>query len=359
MAFAEPTSSADTLTEFVEQTRAELERAQRELKEIRLFVDQSRGEVDKLVQRHATIAGHLRQIQANIESVPRPDIKAAYEAAADAQQRLLTMRGQLEKMQSEQATLERLSEHLKRTLALVENVPGGSSGAAMAGDGRDAAQPPIVRIINAQEAERRRLSRAMHDGPAQSLTNFILQAEIVQRLFDSDPQRCRAELASLKAAASATFAKVRDFIAELRPMMLDDLGLMPTVRRYVASFNDRSGISTQVQITGQERRFEPYREVMAFRAMQELLSNAREHSQATQIRVALDADESRVRLVVEDNGKGFEPGQVLGPGSKTVGLSSLRERIELLGGQMAIESSPGQGAQVTLEIPAGSVSVFT
>ncbi|MBI3363067.1 MAG: sensor histidine kinase [Chloroflexi bacterium] len=354
MAPAGPAASAQM--EFLEETRAELDRAQRELKEISLLVDQSRGEVEKLAQRNATIANSLRLIQTHFDTIPRSDIKAAYEAAADAQQRLFTMRGQLEKLQGEQVNLERLTDHLKRTLAVLEGSAG--SGAGIGGDGRDS-QPPIVRIINAQEAERQRLSKAMHDGPAQSLTNFILQAEIVQRLYDSDPERCRTELGNLKSAASATFGKVRDFISDLRPMMLDDLGLVPTVRRYADSFGHKSGIPTQITITGEERRLESYREVVAFRSLQELLTNAREYSQATQIRVLLDVDEARVRLVVEDNGRGFDVAQALGPGHKTVGLPTLKERVELIGGQVQIESSPAQGTRVALEIPAGQVPALT
>lgn len=348
--------AANIQLEFIEETRAELDRSQRELQEISLLVDQSRGEVEKLAQRNATINNSLRQIQTHFDTIPRSDIKAAYEAAADAQQRLFTMRGQLEKLQGEQANLERLADHLKKSLVVLEGLSGAPSAG---GDGRDSAQPPIVRIINAQEAERQRLSKAMHDGPAQSLTNFILQAEIVQRLFDSDPERCRTELGNLKAAASATFGKVRDFIADLRPMMLDDLGLVPTVRRYVDSFGNKTGIPTQLTITGEERRLEPYREVIAFRALQELLTNARDHSQANQIRVLLDVDEARVRLVVEDNGKGFDVAQALGPGHRTVGLPTLKERVELLGGQMQIDSGPAQGTRATLEIQSGQVVALT
>jgi two-component system sensor histidine kinase DegS len=348
---------AEVLAEYAEELQDEYERTQRELREVSLLVEQSRAEVEKLAQRNATIASHLRQLHLNLESVPRTDLKTAYEAAADAQQRLFTMRGQLEKLQSEQSSLQRLGDTVRKTLDVVEQQRG--AGRSSNGTDGDGAQPPIVRIINAQESERRRLSRAMHDGPAQSLTNFVLQAEIVQRLFETDPDRCRAELANLKTAATATFAKVREFIAELRPMMLDDLGLMPTVRRYVNTYNEKSGISAQVAFTGEDRRLEPHREVTAFRAVQELLGNVREHSQATQVRVSLDVDESRVRIVVEDNGRGFDWRPALGPGSKTVGLPSLRERVESLGGTLQIESEPGQGTIVSLEIPAGMVSVFT
>jgi signal transduction histidine kinase len=93
--------------------------------------------------------------------------------------------------------------------------------------------------------------------------------------------------------------------------------------------------------------------------VQELLSNVRQHSQATEVRVTLDVDEARVRIVVEDNGKGFDARSVFGPAAKTVGLPSLKERVEALGGDLQVESEPGHGSQVSLELPAGTVSVFT
>src|SRR5205823_5117940 len=150
----------------------------------------------------------------------------------------------------------------------------------------DAGPPVIVRIVEAQEAERQRLTRQMHDGPAQSLTNFILQAEICQRLFDMDPSRARTELVGLKGAATTTFQKIRDFMFELRPMMLDDLGLVPTVRRYLDSFETKTGVQTELSLTGSERRLPPHTEVTVFRAVQELLTNIRNHAQATRVGVA-------------------------------------------------------------------------
>ena len=226
---------AERLAEFVEELEGDYQRTEQELREVNLLLEQSRGEVDKLARRNATISGHLRQLQANLDAVPRSDLKTAYDAAADAQQRLFTMRGHLEKLQSQEASLKRLLETIGKTRNFVD-AQSTRERPGLGQDGFDGSQPPIVRVIDAQEDERRRLSRAMHDGPAQSLTNFVLQAEIVQRLFESDPERCRSELTNLKSAATATFSKVREFIAELRPMMLDDLGLMPTVRRYATGF---------------------------------------------------------------------------------------------------------------------------
>jgi two-component system sensor histidine kinase DegS len=338
------------IEELIDETRTELEQTQRDLKEVTLMVNQSRSEVEKLAQRNAAIAAQLKQLQINFDTVPRGDIKAAYEAAQDAQQRLFAMRGQLEKLQSDQANLERLTEHLRKTLSTLEAVGlgGGRAGAAIA-DGK----PTIVRVVEAQEAERQRLSRQIHDGPAQALSNFILQSEIAMRLFDVDPERAKGELANLKMAATSTFQKVRDFIFDLRPMMLDDLGLIPTVKRYVDAFKEKSGIQTTLTVTGTEVRLESVREVMIFRGLQELLGNVRDHAQASQVQISLDADDSRVRVVVEDNGKGFDVEAALSGQQKTIGLSTLKERIELLGGQLEIASQVGQGTQVIMEVPSG------
>src|SRR5438105_10908037 len=126
----------------------------------------------------------------------------------------------------------------------------------------------------------------MHDGPAQSLTNFILQAEICQRLLDRNPDRANKELGNLKTAASTTFQKVRDFIFDLRPMMLDDLGLAPTVRRYVDAFAEKSNIETRLSIIGEERRrMESHTEVMMFRSVQELLGYARDNANAAKVEI--------------------------------------------------------------------------
>jgi two-component system, NarL family, sensor histidine kinase DegS len=339
--------AAAPLTDLQTETRAELERVEQELHDLKRMVDQSRGEVDKLVQRNAAIAAHVRQIQASLDSVPPADIKAAYEAAQESQQRLSTMRGQLEKLQGEQAMIERLASYLHRTLKAVE------ASADKRAQGDD--MPVIVRVVEAQEAERQRLSRQIHDGPAQALSNFILQTEIAMRLFDIDAERAREELNSLKGAATDTFQKLRDFIFDLRPMMLDDLGLVPTARRYVDAYTEKTGIQVNLVITGIDKRFDPAREVVIFRGLQELLGNIRSHAQATQVEVQMDQDGERVRIAVDDNGKGFDAHTALQRKSKASGLPTLKDRMNLLGGYLQIDSQLGQGTRVVMEVPVGNV----
>jgi len=285
-----------------------------------------------------------------ISQVPREDIKEGYEALINAQQRLFTMRGQLEKLQSDQRNLRRLADMQERLLSVTDGLADLPDVPQRARD-----QLNIVRVIQTEEAARQVLVRRMHDGPASSLSNFILQAEICERFFDSDPEQARKELGSLKNSAAVTFNAVKSFIFDLRPMMLDDLGVMPTLRRYVESFEEKHGISVTLNATGQASRLEEHVEVTAFRAVQELLNNARVHGHATEIEVLMDQDEERLLVVVEDNGGGFNVDEALAEGDSrsTIGLPTIRDRIDMLDGELSIQSNLGQGTRIEFTVPTG------
>ncbi|MBI3738709.1 MAG: sensor histidine kinase, partial [Chloroflexi bacterium] len=234
--------------------QAELEETQRALRDIKSLIEQSQVELSKLAQRNAAITAHLQQIQGQAAKATADEIRMAYDSALDAQQRLFVMRGQLEKLQSDKNHLEKYKVALERLGA-----PAGPvSGAGSASGGDKASVAGMEMIVNAQEAERQRLSRQMHDGPAQAMSNFILQTEIAMRLLDADPAQAKEELSNLKTAAMSTFQKVRNFIFELRPMMLDDLGLIPTIRKYVDAFKEQTTLDVSLTVTGAERRLEPY-----------------------------------------------------------------------------------------------------
>jgi two-component system sensor histidine kinase DegS len=209
--------------------------------------------------------------------------------------------------------------------------------------------------MKAQEEERERLASKMHDGPAHSLTNFILQAEICQKLFDRDPEKAHDELLNLKNAAGDAFQRVREFIFDLRPMMLTDLGLEPTLKRYCQEFEKKTGIKIEENIPPQDRRLESYQEVLIFRGIQELMVNARDHGEADSVTVTLEVGDQLARATVENDGRGYGTGP-LDPdagGDDALGLRTLRERLELIGGQLRIGSGSGPGASFTIEIPIG------
>jgi two-component system sensor histidine kinase DegS len=326
--------------------QSELEETEKAIREISLMIEQSQGEVSKLSQRNTAITTHLQQMQSQLDRMTPDEVRSVYDSALDAQQRLLVMRGQLEKLQNEKQHLERF----KATLGQALSSPGLSPTASLSTGSLRSPLASVEMLVNAQETERQRLSRQIHDGPAQALSNFILQTEIAMRLMDVDAGQAREELNNLKSSAMGTFQKVRNFIFELRPMMLDDLGLVPTVRRYVDAFKEQTGQDISVTVTGTERRLEPYVEVMLFRAIQELLGNAARHSQATMVRILIDMGQERVRVSVDDNGKGFDP-EILQQ-NNSLGLRLIRERSEMLGGTFEVDSNIGKGTRINFGVPA-------
>ncbi|MCC6612176.1 MAG: hypothetical protein IT320_01800 [Anaerolineae bacterium] len=342
--------------ELVETLQKEMKRIRDKLAEMKVQIDQTQLVVDREQVRNTDIATELRRVQDNIDTTPRQDIRSIYDEAIEARFRLTTMRGQLEKFQSSRELLEQeaklLSQVYSRIQGGVETLPSETGGL----NPMPAQSMSIVRIVQAQEEERQRLARQMHDGPAQSLTNFILQTEICQRWFDRNPARAAEELGSLKDMASVTFQKVRDFIFDLRPMMLDDLGVIPTTRRYVDAFREKNDIDVKLDILGEERRLESHREVMIFRAIQELMVNARDYANATEIMIRLDLSGNRVKITVEDNGRGFDAEAVLMGDEnyhdpRAQSLVTLKQRFELVGGSVAIFSGEEEGTNVRMELP--------
>ena len=310
-----------------------------------MLYEQSELEVDKLTQRNATTTGTLQRVQSQFERIPRDEIRSAYDAALDAQQRLFVVRGQVEKLRSDK-------EHLKKQIELLEMIEN------LMADEPVSLKPPksetatielLEMLIQSQEAERLRLSRQMHDGPAQALSNLILETEIAMRLFDINKEEAYQELTTLRDSASKTFQQVRDYVFELRPMMLDDLGLVPTIKKYTSAIQDLSGSSIRFGTTGPERRMEPYLEVLIFRAIQELIRNSLTHSQANQVEVQIDVGDTFVMVKVEDDGKGFDVGDL--DEVQGMGLKVIKERVEMARGNLEISSQIGDGTQVMFKVP--------
>lgn len=347
------TPQAREISSEVEKEREQLDP---EIREIDILIRQTTSEIEKLQLRYTDTVTRLHQVEANFEAYPREEIKDAYATAQDVQMRLFMMRSQLEQLQNKQRTLQRYRSQLEKLSALASQLADVSApgSASLESDKRGVDSQTIVNIIEAQEIERQNLSRKMHDGPAQSLTNLILQAEIVERMFDADPPKARAELGNLKNSANATFQRIRDFIFDLRPMMLDDLGLVPTLKRYVQTFESKTHLSSLLTTQG-ERTLSSYIEVTLFRAIQELMSNAARHAHASRLLITLDVQSDPINVTVEDDGSGFDVDSVLAAVRQrgSSGLANLEKRIAMLGGKIQFQSATGRGTKVRIVLPAG------
>lgn len=345
--------------QLIQEIQETIESLQSRIVENDAILEQNRLEVERLRQRNVNVSAQLKRIEDSFDTVPRQDIKIAYEDTIEARTRLVSMQSQLEKLQDTQGHLGEFKDALGMILGMMEGVSIDRMGSGTLGSSPaptlSLAGEQIVRIVEAQESERRRLANALHDGPAQSLTNFILQAEICQRLFDRDPDRASTELENLKDAASISFQKIREFIFDLRPMMLDDLGLVATVKRHTENLDEHNeDLHAEFHLTGAERRLPSHVEVIMFRGLQMLISNARDLMSSKNITVKLDIGENKARGSVEDDGRGFDPEVELDRDqgdSPLQNLLELQERIELVGGTLDIYSVEGEGSNIEIILP--------
>ncbi|MCJ7700876.1 MAG: sensor histidine kinase [Anaerolineales bacterium] len=337
----------DNWESLKKDVQGEIQQAKQELQEINMMLEQSQLEVGRLAQKNASVTARLQQLHGHFESSPREDIRMIYDETLDAQQRLFVMRGQSEKLQSDQKHLDKYTNYLEKFLdAFSADLPPAQK------KGSSSVFGTVESIIQAQETERQRLSRQMHDGPAQALSNFILQTEIAIRLFDIDQEKARQELIALKDSATSAFQQVRDFVFELRPMMLDDLGLVPTLKRYVEAFKEQTRSSIRLSVNGVERRLESYIEVIIFRAVQEILGYVVRQGQASQISVQMDITEAHIKVTIDDNGKSIDVDAIMqGAG---MGIKVIKDRVEMLGGYLEIDSHPGKGNLIVFQVPAGT-----
>lgn len=340
------------LEELHASASAELEKVRRELAEVETLLRQTSTEVEKLAQREMTVSNRLRDLEVNVDKYSKADIKNFYTSAQEVQMRLQMMRSQLEQMQSRQQMQKARQSQLHELITALEPLLGTATnnGGRPADDGEDV----IANIIQAQEKERLRISLQLHDGPAQSMSNLVLRAEICQRLLDRDLDQARAELSSLKTAINTTLQDTRRFIFDLRPMILDDLGLVPTLRRYVQQFSEKNNLEVNLMLQGMDSRLPTHYEVAIFRFIQEALNNVAKHANATQARVLLETSGDSIHVSIEDDGSGFHIAEVLSDQSerRNLGIATLRQQAEaLLRGEFGIESSVGRGTRVAAVVP--------
>ncbi|WP_129670415.1 sensor histidine kinase [Candidatus Chloroploca sp. Khr17] len=343
-----------TLTTY----REDQERSRRELSEVEVLVRQSTIEVEKLAQRELSVSNRVRDLEVNLERYSKDEIKNFYTTSQEVQMRLQIMRGQLEQIQSRRDMLRTQQGQIANVVGLLSDLleamqTGGFSAGAQNQNGIDT-EAMIANIIQSQESERLRLSLQMHDGPAQSMSNLVLRAEICYRLIDHDLEQARSELNALKNAINTTLQDTRKLIFDLRPMTLDDLGLVPTVRRYTTQFSEKNKLEVNLMIQNLEQRLPNHYEVMIFRFIQEALNNVARHANANQVRVLLDGSGHTLQIIIEDDGQGFHVSDTLehARARRCMGIANMRQQAEvLLRGEFGIESAINRGTRVAANIP--------
>jgi two-component system, NarL family, sensor histidine kinase DegS len=210
------------------------------------------------------------------------------------------------------------------------------------------------RVLESLEAERERLYRDVHDGPAQVLANAMFEVEYLERIADRATGEARtalkAELANLKSQFRASLDAVRGMIYDLRPPVLSELGLAGAIRNYATEYQARYGLRVDCHLDAGETGLEPTQELAIYRVMQEALQNVHKHAQAATVGIVWQKAKDQWLMHCTDDGVGFDIVKVARR-QRSVGLLAMRERAELIGGRLQVQSTPGQGTAVTLVLP--------
>ncbi|MGH2377820.1 MAG: sensor histidine kinase [Candidatus Limnocylindria bacterium] len=231
------------------------------------------------------------------------------------------------------------------------------SGIAPERRARDERLEIAKRVLESLEAERERLMRDVHDGPAQVLANAIFELEYLDRIAErvqSDVrQALRAEIAAMNAQFKTSLDGVRAMIYDLRPPVLSELGLAGAIRTYANEYESRYGLRTVLALEDRETGLDPQQELAVYRVMQEALQNTHRHANATTVHIAWERDGTDWILRCSDDGAGFDIVRAARQ-PRSVGLVSMRERAELIGGVFELRSTPGQGTTISVRIPSRS-----
>lgn len=211
----------------------------------------------------------------------------------------------------------------------------------------------LHRLVVAQEAERQRLARELHDETSQSLTALMVGLETTLRRPAETPEEVKERVAAIKPQAKALLEEINRIILDLRPSILDDLGLVQAIDWSAESRLGPLGIDVKVWTVGRERRFPSEVETMVFRISQEAITNIIRHAKPERVNIGLSFRDSHSLLIIEDNGVGFSPAEAdqNGDGRVRYGLLGMKERATLIGADLKINSRPGQGTRIFCEIP--------
>ncbi|TQS74838.1 sensor histidine kinase [Ornithinibacillus gellani] len=352
--------SKDEIFNISEEARVEHEELRRELRETKESVLVHIDEGDQLEQRVRYSRQRLSEVSKYFDRYSEQEIREVYESTHDMQTELAMLRQEEKSLRLKRDELERrilsLGQTIERANGLASKITvilnylndDFKKVNEMLEEAKEK-QEFGLKIIEAQEEERKKISREIHDGPAQMLANILLRSELVDRTFrEGSTDDALKEIKSVRKMIRSSLYEVRRIIYDLRPMALDDLGLLPTIKRYLATTEEYNQIRIDFTSIGEDKRLSQPYEIAFFRLVQEAVQNAVKHAEASHIRVKLEIYKDRITMIIQDNGKGFDPKQKR---DKSFGLIGMRERVEMFEGKLTIDSAIGKGTRITIKVP--------
>lgn len=343
----------ETYQSEYQELKVELDDVQQQMKDI---IRQSK-ELDELAR---TTQQYLAEISNDFGDYSEIDVRQAYEKAYDVHGNIQLLQ------QAENQCIQRHRELERRMVLLSKQMERAESIATQMNvvynyltrdfqqigeiveDARQK-QEFGFRIIEAQEEERKRLSREIHDGTAQTLAHILIRSDLIERISrEKGIDQALLEMKVVREHVRTALYEVRRLIYDLRPMALDDLGLIPTLNKYLKTVEEYNNIPIKFIHSGWIQRVSSNFEVACFRLIQEAVQNACKHANPTMIHVNITMNQNEILLSIQDDGKGFEINQTK---NESFGIIGMRERVDLLNGKLAIQTERDKGTTISVSLP--------
>lgn len=357
--------SKSQIYDIAEGARKECGRLENELDELKTLVSETMSKVSILEAELKESKKELMFFSKNHDKYSEEVIKKAYEKTDELRVRLIILketerhyisrRNELEvRLKDAYRTVKKADSLISNVSASLECLTGDLQNVSIKLEDMQQRQLMALKIIKAQEEERRRVAREIHDGPAQSMSNVVMKAEICERLVEKDPVKAKSQLRMLKSIVRNTLQDVRRIIYDLRPMSLDDLGLIPTLQRHIAAYQEESDTAVIFKTKGFYKDLKPIVSLTVFRLVQEAINNIKKHADAKNVKIDMEFSDQKLILNISDDGKGFDV-SVINIKNHDInggfGLLSMKERVELLGGKFEISSAVGKGTVINITVP--------
>jgi len=319
-------------------------------------------EAEKLTKEEKESRQKLFLVSKNIGEYSENDIRKAYNEAKDKQVQLLLKREEEQNLIRERNQLE---IRLKKNYEIVEQAESLMSKMKSVMDflvsdlvdlGKTISNLEDktqigMKIIKAQEEERRRIARDIHDGPAQNIASLVIKTEIVEKLLKRGNIHIEDELKDIKTQLRAVLKEIRGIMYDLRPISLDEVGLIPTIERMAADMSYEKNIAIEIKKISDYPILNSLNKLIVYRIVQESLNNIIKHSGAKNVVIRMDVRKDSINGSVSDDGKGFDADSFMEAKDKSFGLSSMKERAEIAHGSITIKSVVGKGTKIMFSIP--------
>ena len=357
-------SSRKQIVHIVDNIRSEYEYLVNELNYIKKSISEAIQEVDELEKQDKIMRQRLVDVSKNFKIFSEEEVKAVYDAASNIRINYLTRKNE-EKILMEKRN--RLEFDLKKCLSNMEtgekiiNQVGialgyldGNIRPTLEEQDKNSQMFMGIKILEAQENERKRIARDIHDGPAQHMANVIMKVDICKKIIEKDLDAGFKELGDLKENVKIALNEVRSIIFDLRPMTLDDLGLNQTIEQTINKISEETGMEIELKLKPINREIESIIQVAVYRIVQEIFSNIKKHSKAKHSVVRLDFGNRYLMLIISDDGIGFNVEETLKRvkiNGSSYGLIGILDRVNQLQGEIHIESSKETGTIYKVKLP--------